>query len=170
MKSQLRFTTILYFFILIGLLSFGQTNRTNPIREGSFVILDSANIEFLASRDSLTPADLGIHDRNELNSFIVEFIDNMNRIVEPEVDREIKKNPQHSELIKDSKYLHKPDTYFYQLLPTKNDRGHKLVWVNGIHSSWLDKHKDIKSLILIADGRNKYFNFWVDFETKEILK
>lgn len=80
-------------------------------RNENYVILDyEENIEFIASRDTFTPADLDDNYLIQLHSFIEEYINDRNRDIEPEVRKEIQKSPPNSEMIKKSRYLHEPDS------------------------------------------------------------
>lgn len=49
-------------------------------------------------------------------------------------------------------------------------KNHKLVWINGIHNSIIGKKENKDKLFVVADGRNLYFNFWVDLTSGEIVE
>lgn len=138
-----------------------KTTLNDPLRSGRYGLLSfDGNIDFLGSRDTLALAVLNKEELKELSKLIIGQIIKENRAIEPEVKEKVRKNPQHSEIIEKSKYLNDPELYYYQLFPVVNNKGQKMVWVNAILHSLIKEEPDEQTVILIADGRNFYFNFW----------
>lgn len=155
---------ILALLLNMSSIALGQDLKSSlnvPLRPGSYGLLSyDGNIELLGSRDTLAPAVLNKEELKQLNQLIAGQILKENRSVEPEVKDMVRKSPQHSEMIENSKYLHEPESYYYQLLPVVNANGQRMVWINAIHNSLVKEKPDKNAIILIADGRNLYFNFW----------
>jgi hypothetical protein len=144
------------------------TTMNEPLKNRKFIILDyNKYIELIGNKDSLTSVILTEVDIKELNRLIIEYVNNRNRIIEPEVKLGIQKSPHNTEIIKNSKYLPEPTSFSYQLFPVKNSKGQKLVWINGIHGS-LVKNENLNNLRIIADERNLNFNFWANLTSREI--
>ena len=158
----------------LGMVALGKSlkvSTNDPLTEGKYYLLGyEESIEILGKKESLRSAPVSKEEIAVLNGYIVEYIKGKNRSIEPEVKKEIQRSPHNAGMIKNSKYLLKPETYYYQLISAVNKKGQKLIFVNGIHSSSLGKDKELNKLMIVADGKNLYFNFWVNFATGEVKK
>ncbi|WP_018476240.1 hypothetical protein [Pontibacter roseus] len=157
---------ILLFAVLLSMsgIALGQDVRislNDPLSSERYSLLSyDGNIELVGSRDTLAPAALSTEELKELSKLIAEQIVKENRAIEPEVNGMVRKSPQHAEMLEKSTYLFEAASYYYQLLPVMGNNGQKMVWINAIHHSLVKEEPDKHTVILIADGRNLYFNFW----------
>ncbi|WP_439879765.1 hypothetical protein ACSX1A_11325 [Pontibacter sp. MBLB2868] len=161
-------------FLALSLVALGaslQAQTNDPLREGKYYQLDYEEyIGVVGKGDTLRPGHIDKKEIADLNRLIVRYVQEKNKALEPKINKEIQRSPHHAEMIKNSNYLFEPEAYYYQLLSAVNSNGQKLIFVNAIHSSFLKNNKELDELRVVADGRNMYFNFWVNLATGEIQK
>lgn len=161
---------IMFFILLTSYLSiYGQAQEinTSELNSNSFSIVDTSVFTVLPFNPKLwffkncTQAELSERDLQLIEKLLKKCIDEYN----PEQERFYKKQTtQHPEYkLVEENFIINLKRYKRQYIAVTNEKGEKEVWINCFCSAHNTDWK--KSIQIVMDGGNCYFNLKVNLST-----
>lgn len=147
MKKLLIYITI----ILIPVLMYSQNQAGKD-----YAILKLSDYKKLFAIHSLVEDTFLLKDTTFYSELCDGYINVHNSKKTPEING-----------LKNFNYLKTTNEYYKQFMAVKDQNGRKLLWINCIHKTAIEKLTN--ELVVIADGGYKYFNFWIDLKSKKII-
>ena len=135
---------------------FGYNINAQDYSNNYCKVIEVNNLDFLGV-DSLMIESSSIEHSKIYFDLCSKYINEYNLTVDPKING-----------LDNYMYLKEAIEYNLQLVFAKSRNTDHYVWINCIHKSIKLGKPD--ELIVIADGGFKYFNFWVNLTTGQIIK
>lgn len=116
--------------------------------------------------ENVEATNLSDNELQQVEKLLVDCISNYNLEQEKQFEESVKTNPDYGFDKQD--FIITLERYKRQYIAMLNEKGEKVVWINCVCGSSNDSWK--KSIIMVLDGGNCYFNLKINLTTKEYFE